>query len=211
MKRFLLILAFAIFMVLRVDAQEYSKADQVFKFVYITFDEKTETQKLIDRLTELYNYAMDYPENYAVVFYMPNGEDPIVVKINVAGDNYKDFDKIIAMIQRQPSNIVMADYDVEHIHSLFEENDIIDMNGRRIYKSVDWVYYVNSSFWMMRNNENVIARLFFTMDMAQMIALKYMTVNIFCSKGKQGIQFNQNKPFGDKELCRAVKLVPLPF
>ena len=211
MKRFLLILAFAIFMVLRVDAQEYSKADQVFKFVYITFDEKTETQKLIDRLTELYNYAMDYPENYAVVFYMPNGEDPIVVKINVVGDNYKDFDKIIAMIQRQPSNIVMADYDVEHIHSLFEENDIIDMNGRRIYKSVDWVYYVNSSFWMMRNNENVIARLFFTMDMAQMIALKYMTVNIFCSKGKQGIQFNQNKPFGDKELCRAVKLVPLPF
>jgi hypothetical protein len=49
------------------------------------------------------------------------------------------------------------------------------------------------------------------MDMAQMIAKKYMTVNIFCSKGKQGIQFNQNEPFGNKELCRAVKLVPLPF
>lgn len=198
-------------MVLRVDAQE-NKSSRIFQFVYITFDESTETQKLINRLNSLYNNAMDYPELYSTIFYLPNGQRPIVVKINLPGDNYKDFDKIVSVIQQQTSNIVIGDYDVTAIHDILAENDIIDENGRRVYRSVDWLYYICPSFWTMKNNEFVIARLFFTLEMEKLIAMKgYFSLSILCNDVKKSLRIDPSEPFGSKAICRSAALVPIPF
>lgn len=211
MKRIVLIVILSLFAIIPSYAQ-YNTADQKLKFVYVTFDEKTDSQTLINRLNEIYNYAMDYPENYAAIFYMPNGESPIIVKINMPGDNYKDFDRLVSAIQRQPANLVLASYDVERIHKLFDENDLIDENGKGIYRSVDWLYYINPSFWSMKNNEFVIARLYFTMEMDKLMAQdNYLTLNIYCTDGNKMLHIDKKTPFGSKDLCRSFKLAVLPY
>jgi hypothetical protein len=212
MKRFFSIIALSIFVILRVGAQD-DRSNRILQFVYISFDESTDTQKLSKRLSGIYDNAMDYPELYSTIFYMPNGTAPTIVKINLPGDNYKDFAKIISTIQQQPSNIVMGEYDVSNILNIFAQDDIVDENGRPIYRSVDWMYYICPSFWSMRNNELVIAKLFFAMEMSSLISLNhYLAVNIYSDKGSKELGVNGDEPFGNKALCRDTKLViPLPY
>ena len=143
---------------------------------------------------------------------MPNGQRPIIVKVNMPGDNYKDFDKIVSAIQQLSSNTVIGDYDVTEIHKLLDENDIIDEKGRAVYRSVDWLYYICPSFWMMKNNEFVIARLFFTMEMDKLLAMKnYFSVTILCNDVNKYLRINPTEPFGSKAICRSAALAPIPF
>ena len=158
------------------------------------------------RSLEIYECLMDKESM------MRDGESPIIVKINMPGDNYKDFDRLVSAIQRQPANLVLASYDVERIHKLFDENDLIDENGKGIYRSVDWLYYINPSFWSMKNNEFVIARLYFTMEMDKLMAQdNYLTLNIYCTDGNKMLHIDKKTPFGSKDLCRSFKLAVLPY
>ena len=212
MKRIILIVILSFIVTLQSKAQ-YNTAAQKLMFVYVAFDNNgTDTQKLINRLNEIYGYAMDYPDSYAVIFYMPNNEDPVIVKINMPGDNYKEFNRILSAIQRQPYNVIKAGYDVERILELFAENDLIDENGKGRYRSVDWIYYISPSFWSMKNNEFVIARLFYTMEMDTLIKQNnYLSLSMYCQEGSKLLHIDGKEPFGSKALCRSINLIPLPY
>lgn len=203
------IMIFCLFVAMPVCAQNAS--EQELSFVYITHDENTDTQALVARLTEQFKDTINYPDMRAAIFYLTNGSQPIVVKVNLEGDNRKDFNEILYSLQNRRSHDVSPFDDLFRIVEIFNENDIITDDGRKIYRSVDWSYYINSSFWQLKNNENVIAKLFFVMDMDQLIQSNYMSLNFYYGERSDAIRYDVRSPFGSKNICRSIEFMPLPY
>ncbi len=208
MKRFLIIL-FCLFAAMPVVAQD--RSNQTLTFVYISHDVNTDTQTLVARLKELFKDTINYPDMRATIFYLTNGDNPIVVRVNLPDDNRKDFDRIIYSLQNSRFHEVSPMTDLERIVQEFNENDILTDDGRRVYKNVDWIYYINSTFWKLHNNESVIAKLFFVMDMGQMIRDKYMSLDFYYGEKSDAIKYDIKMPFGRKEICRSIEFMPLPY
>ena len=208
MKRFVMIL-FCLLVAVPVVAQ--NRSDQTLTFVYIAHDVNTDTQTLVARLKELFKDTINYPDMRATIFYLTNGDNPIVVRVNLPDDNRKDFDRIIYSLQNSRFHEVSPMTDLERIVQEFNENDILTDDGRRVYKNVDWIYYINSTFWKLHNNESVIAKLFFVMDMGQMIRDKYMSLDFYYGEKSDAIKYDIKMPFGRKEICRSIEFMPLPY
>ena len=192
-----------------VRAQEESK--QELSFVYIAHDENTDTKALISRLKEKYANTINYPDIRACIFYLANGENPIFVKMNMPNDNHEDFENIVYSLQTKRSHDISPEVDVEKIVELFNENDIIDADGKQVYRYIEWDYYINSSFWHLQNNEHIIAKLFFVMDMDKLISSQYMALNFYYSDETDNIPYDNVLPFGSKALCRSIEFVPMPY
>ena len=188
-----------------------NRSDQTLTFVYIAHDVNTDTQTLVARLKELFKDTINYPDMRATIFYLTNGDNPIVVRVNLPDDNRKDFDRIIYSLQNSRFHEVSPMTDLERIVQEFNENDILTDDGRRVYKNVDWIYYINSTFWKLHNNESVIAKLFFVMDMGQMIRDKYMSLDFYYGEKSDAIKYDIKMPFGRKEICRSIEFMPLPY
>ena len=188
-----------------------NRSDQTLTFVYIAHDVNTDTQTLVARLKELFKDTNNYPDMRATIFYLTNGDNPIVVRVNLPDDNRKDFDRIIYSLQNSRFHEVSPMTDLERIVQEFNENDILTDDGRRVYKNVDWIYYINSTFWKLHNNESVIAKLFFVMDMGQMIRDKYMSLDFYYGEKSDAIKYDIKMPFGRKEICRSIEFMPLPY
>ncbi len=208
MKKYLIIL-FCLFITMPTLAQ--NRSSQRLTFVYIAHDVNTDTQALVARLKELFKDTINYPDMRATIFYLANQSTPIVVKINMPGDNRKDFDEILYSLQNSRYHEIYPMEDVENIVQIFNENDILTDEGTRIYQGVDWIYYINSTFWERNNNEHVIAKLFFVMDMEQMIRTNYMTLDFYYGEKNDAIAYNRISPFGDKGICRSIEFMPLPY
>lgn len=189
---------------------QVASSSQKLSFVYIAHDENTAVSVLTGRLKRLYENAVDLPEENAVIFYLPNGESPITVRVNTANDNRNDFGSIIDELQSKRSHDVDRYTDLARIQEIFEENDIVDADGNPRFRSVEFLYYVNSTFWDMGNHEFIIASLFWIMDMEKYVKSNYMRVNIFYGKD-DAVRFNENEPFGHKALCRSMRFIPMPY
>ena len=113
-----------------------------------------------------------------MIFYLANAENPIVVQVNTKNDNQQEFDRIVDELQTKRSHNVEPVVDCAKIQEIFNADDLIDDEGKGLYRSVEWTYYVNSTFWALMYNESVIASLFFIMDMEEMIESGYLRVNI---------------------------------
>lgn len=179
-------------------------------FVYIAHDENTNILSLIDQLKTLYDEARNAPESHAVIFYLPNGNYPITVRVNTAGDNQDDFALIVEDIQKKRSHDVEREVDLKKIQDIFNETDIIDSHGGRKYSHVEWIYYVNSTFWELGNNENIISSLFWIMDMEKYVKDGYLGVFIYYGEDDP-IPYDETLPFGNKALCRSVNFIPMPY
>lgn len=180
-------------------------------FLYIAHDENTDTQSLVQILKEQYENTVYYPDIRATIFYLANGNDPIIVNVNTPNDNRKEFNNLIASLQSQISHDVNADSDVENIMNLLNDNDIITDDGKFVYQSVIWTYYINSTFWKLGNNESIIAKLYFILDMERLIASHYLTHDIYYSKATDKIEYNVSNPFGSKNLCQSLDFILLPY
>lgn len=180
-------------------------------FIYVAHDENTPVQVLINRLQDVYNDALNYPDERAAIFYLPNGGYPLVVCVNTGANNQSAFGELIDELQSKRSHDIDCQTDLERIQSIFADNDIIDADGTPKFRSVDWVYYVNSTFWNLGNHEYIIASLFWIMDMEQLIKSQYMRVYIYYSGENDIIPFNDELPFGDKALCRSMNFIPMPY
>lgn len=209
MKRIYLILLF-LSSVMPLCAQE-SATNQDLSFIYVAHDENTPVQTLVSRLKDIYTDALNYPEERAAIFYLPNGAYPIVVQMNTGNDNRAAFGELIDELQSKRSHDVDRDTDLTRIQSIFAENDILNSDGTPRYHSVDWTYYVNSTFWNLGNHEYIIASLFWIMEMEPLIQSRYLKVNIFYGGENDVLPFNEDEPFGDKALCRSMIFIPMPY
>ena len=93
-------------------------ANQSLSFVYVAHDENTPVQVLIGRLKDIYNDALNYPEDYAAIFYLPNGEYPVVVRVNTANDNREAFVELVYELQSKRSHDVDRHTDLACIQSI---------------------------------------------------------------------------------------------
>ena len=171
---------------------------QSLEFYYIAHDRTTPINELCNRLESVYETAMSY-EDFAVIFYLPNYDEPKIVKMNLPGDNRDEFKEIISELRLKSSHEIFADVDYASILDLINRHDFIDENGGRTYTSVLFCWYVNPDFWQFLYNEKLIASLYFTLELSKYP--DYVTTQIWHSTG-DGLVVDKDFPFGTKNLCK---------
>lgn len=176
---------------------------QSLEFYYIAHDRTTPVNDLCDRLEEVFETADQY-EDYAVIFYLPNYDDPIVVKVNLPGDNRNDFKNLISDLRLKAAHEIYADVDYSNIVDLINEHDFIDETGRPKYSSVLFCWYVNPDFWQFLNNEELIGALYFNLELGRYKG--YVTTQVWHSQG-DGLKVDKKYPFGTKNLCRDMDFI----
>lgn len=188
------------------------QGEQELRFVYIAHDESTPTSRLCERLQMVYNDALELPESFAVIFYLANNNNPLIVKVNTPNDNPGDFPMLIDALQNSRFHNSDPAVDVERILEIFSEDniDIVKPNGEFSYRAVDWSYYVNKTFWSLGLNEAIIANLYWTLEMEKLVSSRYMFITIWHSKG-ENLGYNRQYPFGKKDICRTMHFQPLQY
>ena len=168
--------------------------DKDLNFYYIAHDRNTNVQRLSRELQQQFDNLKEY-DNVGI-FYLANGEKPIIIKVNTPDENEKEFSHLIGEIQDNMSFDISADYDLNRIISLFEEIPFLDDNRHLLYKTVNWSYYVTSFFWSMYYNESIIGALYWIMNMDELRKDEFY-LNIIRSP-EDNIEFDRSKAIGDK-------------
>lgn len=177
--------------------------NQSFEFYYIAHDRSTPVSDLCDRLEEVFEMADQY-EDCAVIFYLPNYDEPLIVKVNLPGDNRNDFKNLISELRLKASHEVYADVDYNNIVDLINEHDFIDENGKPTYTSVMFCWYVNPDFWQFLYNEELIAALYFNLELDRYQG--YVSTQIWHAQG-DGLMVDKKYPFGTKNLCKDMNFI----
>lgn len=179
-----------------------------FEFYYISHDRTTPVNELCERLKYVYENALSY-DDCAVIFYFPNNDGHIEVKINLDGDNRNDFAQIIAALREKDAHENYAYHDFESITNLINEYDFITSDGEHTYSSVRFCWYVTPYFWNWGGNENLIAKLYFTLELEKYT--DYVSTEIWHAR-EDGLTVADTKyPFGKKNLCKAMNFMLLSY
>lgn len=191
---------------------QYDPSQQKLKFAYIAHDENTAIQSLIPRLNQMVEDATYMPERVAVILYLPNGEEPMVIRINTGvNDNPQDYPRMVDELQNRLSHDGISLLDCEKIIEIFDTVPLLNEDGTPHFKAVDWNYYVNASFWKLNMNESVIASLYWIMDMEQLLKDYYLNVNIYYGEQAPKLPINEELPFGEKKLNATMPLQLMPY
>ena len=206
MRRFVVVLIAVVAMILPLTAQ--NTGNKVLNIIYVAHSTRTQTDKLIERLRE--EFERSRTSKNPTVFYLTNGRAPIIVQMNTAKDNRKDFGEIIYRLQSMRAHSVNAQTDVNTLIKLFDELNVLSEENKPMYQKVEWTYYIDSSYWQAKYNESVIEKLYWVLDMHGMEAMNYLRVNIYHGS-KDRMPIDKNAPFGAKNLCRNMRFNPLPY
>lgn len=173
-----------------------SAQDKTFEFYYIAHDYSSKVESICSMLEERYEVAMEY-DDCAIIFYLPNGDTPFVVKMNLPGDNRRDFDQLIAELRMRYSHDTYVYVDLPQIVDIINKNDFIDDDGNFSFRSMRMAWFVNAAFWGMNYNESLIAALYFILDLDKY--QDYVTIDIW-DTGDERIRIDRRYPFGQKNL-----------
>jgi len=164
---------------------------QTYRFVYVALDTSIPLQALLKDLQDAYNHALlEGP----AIFYLANGSDPIVVKVNLSDDNRDDFDgRLMNWLRQNTASSVDGLFDKNRIQELLQNDNFINEEKNLIYGNVDFEFHVGQSFWTMSNNEVLIASLFFELDLSYYLANDRFSFNVICPRS---IEIDERAPFG---------------
>jgi hypothetical protein len=196
MKRLCILFALCFPVVTNAFAQA---SPQHLQVVYITKDYTTEVNPLCSELRDMYSFA-EKDSNAAVVFYLANSTSPLIVRMNLPGDNRKDFDKLIDALMTKSETIINPMTDLRRIVGLFEEIPLLTTGGTKSFQDAEIMYYITPTFWELQYNEQIIASVYFSLDMDADWAKDYFTMSIYHA-ATDGLTVDESKPFGDKNLC----------
>ena len=192
------------FCVIGVEASAQSKS---LEFYYIAHDRETPVADLCDRLEEAYEMARTY-DDIATIFYLPNFDQPKVVKVNLPGDNREEFQDLISELRLKVAHEIFPENDYRTILSLLNEHDFVDEYGNQTYTSVTFCWYVNREFWLFRYNEEIIASLYFVLELDKYEG--YVTSQFWYPSDVR-MDVDQEKPFGNMNLCGKMNFMLLPY
>lgn len=192
MKKKIVLLFLLVSGVSMLPAQESSD----FYFNYIVHDRTSAVQSLSKTLRDMYNDAMRF--GYACIFYLANGENPIVVRVNYGEDNRDDFNALLGEIQNKTSHEVSVNADLENIVQMFNANDFLSEGNQLKYPSVTWNMYTSKLFWEMGYNESLLAALHWVFDLGSLESMDFY-YNIFHASLDE-LQIDEEHPFGEKNL-----------
>lgn len=204
MRRFALTLACALSFLLSAFGQEQS-----LQFYYIMKDHHIKVNPLVEEIQDIYDFAR-VDRNSAAIFYLANWDEPIVVKLNLPGDNRNDMDKIFEALMTKSETTVNPSSDLETISGLFDDLPLVKEDGTKAFSRVEFNYYVTPSFWDLSYNEQIVAALYFVMDMDADWARNYVFMSILHQEG-DGLSVNEDQPFGPADLPVGYKFQVLTY
>ena len=182
--------------------------EKTLRFFYIAHDANTVTQKLIYELRANYEDAINRPDDIAAVFYLPNGDWPLVVRVNTNHSNPKDFGNIVRDLQEKRSHDVDITTDLKKIPEIF--NDIENVGGKQAFSNVEWNYYINSTFWELGYNETVIAALGWILEMPKSVSNGYLRLNFYVGENDI-LPVDTEHPFGERDLMNGIQFIAMPY
>lgn len=173
-----------------------SAQEKTFEFYYIAHDYSTKVNDICSMLEEKYEMALEFSD-CAMVFYLPDRENPKIVRMNVPGDNRAEFEELISEFRARYTHEIYAYVDLEQIVEIFNDSEIIGEDGKPLVQSIRMAWFVNPSFWAMNYNESLIASLYFILDLEKY--KDYVTIDIWNSSD-ENIIVDRQTPFGLKNL-----------
>lgn len=154
MKKLFYILAILAFACNVANAQKMPKS---YSFYYIAHDKETPVGKLTEVLEEAAKYANRLSS--PAIFYLANGDEPIVVKFNMEGENESDFKNLLlAELHAKDYHTPGGHKDVLNILNIINEHDFI-YDGMLVPDTF-FRFYVGKDFWERECNISVIAALY---------------------------------------------------
>ena len=143
------------------EASDFKEKD--LTIVYIAHTTDVPLAKLTEKLEEHYRNGVQFENE--VIFYLSNGSEPYIVKVNTKGQNNEDFEaEIIDELWAKRSHDIDPYSDVENIINIVNENDFVNEEGKLKYLSVTFDFFVTETFWTMKYNESIISKLYFALD-----------------------------------------------
>jgi hypothetical protein len=173
--------------------------NKALQFCYITKDFNTKVNPLVDELQDIYDFVRA-DSNFAAIFYLADWDTPIIVRVNLPGDNRDDMSKIFEALVTKSETSINPRSDLEKIPGLFEEIPLRGPAGSPSFSEVEFRFYVTPTFWELYYNEQVISSLWYVMELEQDWARGYVSLSVFHQEG-DGLKPNAQAPFGLMDLC----------
>ena len=85
------------------------------------------------------------------------------------------------------------------IVEIINQNDFLDAEGNPTYTSVTFYWYINPDFWQFLYNEELIASLYFNLELNRY--QNYVSTQIWHAAG-DGLTVDAKYPFGTKNICK---------
>lgn len=190
-------------------AEAQDNQEKRLHFVYIDHEETTPTKVVNDRMTQRFYDVGEFPDREALVLYLSNGRRSPVAFVNLKEyastsgakrDTEEAFKDVLETMNNANSHSVEARVDVENILNIFEGLKVFDENGKLNFKSLRIDFYVGPNFWLLRNNEKIISRLYALLQQGlQDEDKKKITFSVF-KPANVKIDYPHGKPFGDANL-----------
>ena len=178
--------------------QAASGQEQSLQFYYIMKDHNIKVNPLVEEIRDIYDFAR-IDKGSAVIFYLANWDDPVIVKLNLPGDNRNDMDLIFEALMTKSETTINPSFDLEKVAELFNEVPLVSPEGQKLFARVEFNYYVTPSFWELSYNEQVIAALYFVLELDGNWARDYVSMSILHQEG-DGLTVNHTQPFGPADL-----------
>lgn len=181
-----------------------AQSDDGFKekdltIVYIAHTTDIPLARLTSLLEERYRGGVQFSND--VIFYLSNGTEPLIVKINTAEENKLDFEPmIIDELWAKRSHDIDPYTDVTKLIEIVNDNDFVSESGELKYLSVTFDFFISEEFWTMKYNESIIAKLYFALDLNK---IKKDNPDLFFNVYRPSeveLIYENNMPFGLKDL-----------
>lgn len=151
-------------------------------FIYIDHESSTPVNKICDRIKDIRDDALEMDD--ALIIYLANGDKPLISLTNVPDEDNEysgdeKFTEIIGQLQEMNSHDVNASKDVRTIIELLNRCKVSSSDESLNWESLTMDFYVGPSFWALGNNERLISKLYFVMEIPKIQKQGEVNFNIY--------------------------------
>lgn len=184
-----------IIFILLLAAVFQGKAQKTVELYYIAHDHYENL--LTDVLKEVHQNNR-YNNNKVVIFYLPNGANPIWMRVSPKDD--KEYEYLINALNEQTSHPVFPEVDRQKIIEIFSDKDVRDGKGFIGCESVSLYFYINPGFATMGYCDAVISRICWDLELGS-LPKNVVEINIYHHQF-DGYNYNELKLFGRQNLMK---------
>lgn len=196
---YIVILFVGFSMQVNVASARDGKGEKTFCFAYVAHSELSTVNEIVGYLDSRFARA-EKDEDFVLVIYLADGDDPYVVEVNTSADNRAEYSGLIEELKNRRAHTVDPEYDLKRISGMFERLDFVAPTSDDLaYGAVDWHFHVNSDFWAMGYNQSLISRLCFVMGVDYMEDENFRLRCYFSTFDKPEI--DPEYPFGRMNYC----------
>ena len=138
---------------------------RTLRVVYIAHDVNTPVEQLVQKLESYYEDLEDEaddPESVdQTIIYLSSGSNPVVVNMKSGNRDEANFERVVSELYERNYHDVDTETDMSRMLDLIDNNDFLTTDGKLNVSSLKFEFYVTPTFWDMKQNEQLIASLFY--------------------------------------------------